>query len=289
MGNFMSRAQENTMELTLEQKNQLRIDSIGVTQGTQTGTIKCPCCGEDKSFSVKRDGGGLLYKCFRAKCGVEGYVPTALAAAVHKANDELEKANKFKPNKFLGDLQKLTRKARKFLLSSYGITGEETRKYGFRYNLVSDRLYLPIYNLWGMETGAVLKKLPESEYTGPKTVNHWEVEDPLRLHFTPTSITDRATIVVVEDILSSSKVSTILPSCALLGSSMSMRQAAFLATHFRKMVVLLDPDAIAAASKICRKFGGMFDNGVVVRTMDKDPKDIPYTELETMLRRIPAK
>jgi hypothetical protein len=280
----------NTMELALAHKNQLKIEAMDLVEGQQTYNIKCPICEQSTSFAVKRDGGGLLYKCFRAQCGVEGYVPSKATVPAAEGTSpvirdilSLAKKPAFKCNPYMGKLQKLPREVRKFLRNSYQIGTMNTQTYGYRYNLVSDRLYMPINNLWGMETGAVMKKLPSSAYQGAKAINYWVIDDPIRLHFPPTGITDTGTIVVVEDILSASKLAPVIRSCALLGHSMSRKQAAFLASHFDKMIVLLDPDATDGAMKIASSFGGMFTDGIGIRVLKKDPKDIPLVELEEAL------
>jgi len=286
---FSKAAMENTLELTLEQKNQLKIEGLDIPQGTQTDKIKCPVCGEGGSFSVKRDGVGLLYKCFRAKCGVEGAVPSKIARSVLSIVDGDKKGKeggKFVPSPFVGELRKIPRAVKNLLISMYQLNGRDIARYGFKYNKPTDRIYMPIYNFWGSNTGAVMKKLPDSKYTGPKAVSHWEINDPIRLHFPPTSIEETGIIVVVEDILSASKIAPILRSCALLGCSLGDKQAAFLATHFKKMVVLLDPDAVAKAASISRKYSGMFENGAIVRALDKDPKDTDYRQLEHLLIKV---
>ena len=280
-----------TLELTHAQKNQLRIDALDVKTGTQSHKdIKCPLCGQEDSFSVKRDSGGLLYKCFRVKCGVEGYIATKVSTSVLSGVKDNPTPNKdtkkvFISNRFSGSLEKMPRRIKNFLIAKYQINGRESKYYGFSYHRTSRRIHMPVYNLWGMVTGSVLKKTPESTWGGPKTMNYWEVDDPIRLHFPKSTTAFSSTIVVVEDILSASKLSPLIRSCALLGSSMSTTQAAFLATHFDKMVVLLDPDAIDAAAKISKKFGGMFKHGVTVRVLDQDPKD---TQLDVLEKEVKA-
>lgn len=42
-------------------------------RGFGTGTVRCPCCGRDRKFSVTiRDDGLALWICHRASCGVRG-------------------------------------------------------------------------------------------------------------------------------------------------------------------------------------------------------------------------
>jgi len=263
----------NKVALSVAQKNQVRMDAYNLSVDTTTHDVACPCCRQRKSFSVTRQDAGLLYKCFRASCGVSGFIPTAAASLYNEQKLVPVKINPYKDN-----ISSPTAGVYAFLFKMYGITKKEAMRQGWMYDRVCHRLLMPVNNLYGYKAGMLAKKLPGSSYGGPKVVNYWEVPDRIRMHFPIGAVKGKRVIVVVEDILSATRVGKYAPSCALLGTSMSQTQAAFLARNFKNILLILDADAVDKARDIQRKYSALFKSfRVIVPTCD--PKDMGETQL----------
>lgn len=241
--------------------------------------ITCPFCeaGDEQSLSLKRTNEGLLYKCFRAKCGARGFISSMPGST----SIDLHKKKKFTPRPFKHNLANIPDSVYKHLFDKYGLTKEELNEQGFKYEPKYNRIYMPIFDKRGEEFGADTKAL--GERTGaPKTITYFTREE-CKLHFPRGRHQGEGPIVVVEDILSSVKVSRYVKSVALLGTTINNEKIVELRKVTKDVILMLDGDACAIALKYKKKYSFYFRNFLVILLSKEDPKDIKEQELEALI------
>lgn len=260
---------------TAEEKNEIRLEAVNLDVEETTYASPCPRCGERSSFSITRTPSGILYICHRVSCGIRGFIPSN-----SPTTDSPRERPQFSASPFREKLTSLPEDLLAWLDSEYELDATTVARNGWKYAPYTERLYMPTTDYFGQHTGAVAKRLPGSIYEGAKVINYREKEG-IRLHFPITQpAMEERIVVVVEDVMSSVKVSKVAPSCALLGTSMNDEQAGFLASHYDKVVLALDPDAINKAMKLQSRFTSIFKRGLVLRLFEKDPKDTPLEVIQ---------
>jgi len=264
--------------ITESQREALKLDAMAMTIDESRGDLPCPVCGVAGSFGIKRAPEGLLYNCFRVKCGAQGFIPmvggfTYSGEANHKKEQSL--------NPYKGDLFELPQTIVQWLYAKYGLTSNVIERQGWKYDALNHRLVMSGFSYFGYEFVQVAKKLPQSDYKGPKAVSYFNHADPTKLAF-PRPHQDYVasdTLVLVEDLISATKVGTFMNCAALLGTGFSKEQVAFLAAHYKKIIMMLDADAINKSLTYSKQYGSLFDK-FAVSFLVKDPKDTPYYQLE---------
>jgi hypothetical protein len=258
-------------------RNKIKLEALDLPLGNTTYSISCPVCGQAGSFSVTRIRDGLLYNCFRASCSCRGFIPSVASSTYNERELVPKKAKEFK-----GELSPLSGAICNYLQESYEIDKDVAEANGWKWDSTNERLYMPTHNIFGTSTGAVCKKLPWSLYEGPKAVNYPAGNIDVGLHFPAYCEFSGDRVVVVEDIISSVKVSMIENCCALLGTNMNEGQASLLATQFNSVVFMLDPDAQNKSVSMARKYGAMFKEARAI-ALDDDPKDAALDKLREAL------
>lgn len=239
--------------------------------------VVCPFCNDkEKSFSLTRTPVGLLYNCFRAKCGAKGFVPL-LPHEISAVPDKRE----FTPKIFNLPLRNFSDEECHKYFDKYELSSTLLRENGVKYDQTNHRVVLPINNIDGYRWGYVAKKLQGSEYSGPKAVAYFEQQRP-KLAYPKYIDSVPGWVAVVEDILSAIKVSQIVESVALMGTSLNDDAAAELASRYHKLIILLDPGAEQQAIKIANKYR-LYFNDVKICLLSADPKDTPYKELKGVI------
>lgn len=264
------------------------LDLMKIMTGPRMRTM-CPVCKgghtHEKSLTLYRTATYLSWSCYRASCEVgKGYsylpVPDRnYVPAVHTAPPE--------DRQFTGDLLPITNEMQLELFNRWQLPPKACRLEGFKTAPTQDRLYMPVLNIKGEETGAVLRCLRKPARQ-PKTVNYFTFDAPL-LHF-PTTLrygSKDNTLVLVEDILSALKASLCgVWAASLLGCSLNEREAMYLRKMgVRHLVVALDQDTwfkdMANAIRIKKTWGLYFDT-IELKYLTKDLKDIPIEEIKTI-------
>lgn len=254
----------------------LQIKEAG--QSLQLGEHKrivCVFCNaeHEKSLSITRKEVGYLFHCFRAACGKGGIV-----GDYYKAPGK-EEYTPDKYRRYTGFLVKLPKNLWEKHVHPYGISYMQTKFQGIKYAPDIDRIYYPIYNYLGYPIGETLKAIGNIE---PKNLTNKWTDVPL-LNF-PLGQRTSSHIVLVEDILSSIKVSTQYTAAALMGTSLS--EAGFemlLRNNFRIFSVFLDGDAIIQSYKIANKYASFAKFNIIKTPEGKDPKDLSHEEIKELL------
>lgn len=250
----------------------------------------CPYCnGGDSadrgSFSITRDPRGIVFHCFRAKCGAHGFVPVGAVSA--SLDYETPKKPDYKPKHYYRDLEGLPAKIHTLLFERFGLSVSETTANGFKWAGLDQRVYMPVYNELGENTGAILR-----DYTGvekKKTIlYHWRPSTHSAGHWpriTASDMPQHRPLVLVEDIVSSIRVARYCPAVALIGTEPSVELIKYLIPRYPKVVLALDPDAYGRAMKHWRTYGLYFDEFKPIKLL-ADPKDMSHEELKEVMDNV---
>jgi hypothetical protein len=233
--------------------------------------IICPFC-EDKTeatMSVTRGVATLLYHCFRASCAKEGVI-----------GGRIEKvgviSKEFKPKVF----DKITSSGLSapslLYLSKYNISSVDIEENMIRWSSEQERVVLPLYTLLGYRWGTLTKSIYKDRK--PKTILYRELDAPT-IHFPYRTDIPGGSLVLVEDVISSIRVSHYTACAAILGTHLSEELVLHIKSlGFKEIRLMFDPDATAKALGYAKKYGGLL-NFSVIQMSNGDPKDLTNEEL----------
>lgn len=246
-----------------------------------TMTMHCPACnaGHEQKLYVSRMYKTLLFQCKRASCGWEGIIgkhpilPTNLVT----------KPKVLKPINTV--LKSLTKEDYAKLEDLYGISEQIATMSRFKRG-ANGRLVMPLYNPEGELWGHVAKS-----WDRPSTRKAllYQRKDNVKIHFPIINVSmyeKKRPLVVVEDVLSATKLAPIINSCAILGTHMSDEMAVHLASVTNTLILWLDNDAAAKAVAVKKKYTALFDH-IDVIVSEKDPKDTSYEDINMYLNEPP--
>ena len=278
------------MTNTEEILNTLKMMALSLEQHETTYREVCPFCqGGDNSdrgsFSITRTPDRILYHCFRAKCPSYGSIPVSAVSASldYHVSDKPD----YEPVHYYRDLSHLPPEMVKTLWDRFGLTEAEISSNGFKWAGSDQRVYMPVYNALGENTGAVLR-----DYTGvekKKTLlYHWRPSTKSAGHWPrcdTSSVVQHRPLVLVEDIVSSIRVARHCPAVALIGTEPSVELIKYLVPRYPRVVLALDPDAYGRAMKHWRTYGLYFDKFQPIKLVC-DPKDMTHSDLKEVLDHV---
>jgi len=253
-------------------------------------SLSCPRCNklDDKQFSISRlSPDKIAYICFRASCSFQGFVNSFTSNDVLK--DYKKNPKKTKDYRFKRKLVGLPVIQVNTLKEKYGLTREEIINNGLKYDYREDRLYQPIFNKYGFKVGATCKIFngSRSRPGKPKTITYFENNKVYKgLHYPCSSSGDSNLttndLVIVEDILSSIKVSRHAPCVALLGTHINDTRILDIRKESDTVVLMLDADAYKKALKYESTYSYLF-NGFRVVKPRVDPKELKDEEIRNYI------
>jgi len=259
--------------------------------GETTRAIECPFCAvhdkEPGSFGVTRTVEGILYQCFRAKCGVKGFISSSITSLYGKIKD----VKKDKTHMFTWDVSSLDAKRYRALIMNYNLTADEIETNNIKWSHERQRMLIPLLDKWGRQWGweaKVVKGAADRNiYKGSKSLKYQEATRSVGLHYPEdtyddegaTTRTNTDCIVLVEDVFSAIRVQRHVSCVALLGTNINLEQVIDIASNYDKIIVALDPDATDKAIKMETKYTYYFDK-FKVKQLSKDPKNMNEEELE---------
>ena len=258
------------------------INGMDLTNGTNKRMV-CPACNaeHEKSFMIRKtELGELTGYCFRVSCPIYGKVIGQKGVYAREARTKI---SSFKPRVYEGSRIQAPLSLKLWLFQQYNIPISQLKAEGLGYDEVFNRMVWPVYDWKGDCFGHMTKKMPMAANDNyPKWITYFERETN-KLHYPRanawTSCTD--TVVLVEDTISAIRIAQHIPSVALLGTHMTQGMVNELRQIWPRVIIALDPDATGKALKMQQKFGSFFQEGITVRPMNDDPKDI-LTDLDLL-------
>lgn len=256
-------------------KQQLLTLCMDMIIGENRRDLQCPyCLHANGDFSVTRITEGLLYKCFRDKCGKQGFVKSKIYEDFEYFEKDIKKSSGQKL--FTQRTVNLNKEQQEFLYKQYKLYEEDILNNTICYCPSTKRFIFPLYNKLGNHIGYCARKFT-IEKNEPKAVTYWHDDESPHIHYPYTTVKyPTYTYVIVEDVLSSIRIAKYIPSIALLGTNFP---ANAIEEHKNSNIYFaLDKDATATAFKLQRKLGLFFQSCKVI-PLKKDPKDMGEIEL----------
>lgn len=271
----------------------VRTFSALLQEGYNT-TIECPDCGQD-NLSAKKENGTIAYHCWRATCGIKGYV--------HLYGREAMQADAAPPKQtpvYTGPINKLTEAEANRLGAKFRLTRATVDAY-VRKSFA--RYLLPICTRQGQVRGLTIRKawegteLAEKDYSlrAPKSeifgsglvgppLQSWyrSMNGDIIINNSYPLHCPASRIVLVEDQISAMRIAQDVPGCdavALLGVGLNAEKVADIQADKKSVVIALDADATRTAFNHARRWGAAFRSCRVV-VLTKDIKDLTEQELK---------
>jgi len=239
----------------------------------------CPFCraAHENSLRITRKVAALTFNCFRASCGARGAIQSNGGTQLHSYDTE----QRTKSNPFTLDTCSPPESLVELLGSRYGVSREILHYSGMKWASSESSMCFPVFDIEGNKTGTTTKVLGELNGKRKSTVYYDDEPPP---YYTMRKYAGRSRVCwLVEDVLSCLRLfSEGATSIALLGTNVSHRLFTSLPLYFQKVVIALDPDALAKALKLQQELSILPCTTEVV-AFSKDPKDVPREELLAQL------
>ncbi len=233
----------------------------------------CPRCGGgssgEKSLSVSRRDGHLVWYCFRAKCGYKG--ATGGSGLIQKAERKADRRRKMWEGKTYPVPDDVAARIHEMWHMDVPENWWWTTDYGGR---VAMSIRSPRFT----HRGWVLRSITPTEGAKALTYTH-EGEQGISWYKTSPH---RGTIIV-EDIPSAVRASTYVNSVALLGTGIGMDRAIEIADHApRPLYLAFDQDATAVAHRWARRYALLWGD-VSVLPLEEDIKDMKEQDIGELI------
>ena len=277
--------------------------AMGLVDGEKHRDI-CPFCGggaeKEKSFSVERDGQKGRYICFRASCGVRGYIKYGGAPVQHNNNSSGQS------RRYAGECTKVQVRVYQYLKQRFKLQPAVLKMYGAK-QTHDGRLLLPVLDPAGRSRGdnvLFYKELSTSTHGTmfPKSslfmdfghpAMSWHrmgmvevLEGVYERHTLTIPNFFNGTLIIVEDQISAIKASRLTDAVCLLGTNFSDDKIAEVgrqSAEYDRILLLLDEDAYGKSLALYRRARAVLQ-GLSVRRLTKDVKDMRYEELFELLK-----
>jgi hypothetical protein len=269
---------------------QLRNHIAILETGTTDRTELCPWCGggasHERAFSITRTSDAeALYKCHRASCGRSGRL-AVWGFKLEQVLDNSTKAGKsFTPRLYTRDTIELGDEWIAELLDLYGIHAVEAIGKGWRTEIGSGLLVVPVRSPLGVERGIEIRrsKVQIPHVAAPKTESYRVLDEPWMGWYRAVST---GPVILVEDAISALKVSRHFQVGCLHGShlTLDMLLEALAITGVKQdLIIALDKDATSKAIKFAAEWRFLAPNFRAV-PLSKDLKFSTDDEIVEILR-----
>lgn len=277
-------------------------------QEGDTIRIVCPMCdggsSREKSLSVTRNFDSGVYNCYRASCGVKGFIPLNPLAlpkirehVPYKPKGWLEAkfdgADLWTPDfKYSVFVEKYELDIDIMRLNDFSIrNGIQFINKDYRHH-IGTGLWLPLRDFNWQQWGIYTKKVEGYEWLSDNKTWTCKTDDVDFPYYVPGGFDYKHddTVYFVEDPLSAVKVAQLgYLAVGLLGTHFQPNHVLELIKQkIRRIVWMLDPDTWqnskqAKAVSLANRIGPIVEHRIVC--MEKDPKDTPLDELEEICQR----
>ena len=241
-----------------------------------TKRMDCPSCGGKHTFTVSTNMGQVLYYCYKAGCSVGGSVKVNMSIEqIRSAFNKSQMAETiFRFPEYIVDFKQgvLDNSEYKYIYENYCM-----------HDVRENRAVFKIFNEEGLVIDAVGRSIGNRL---PK----WKRYGKSKIPFVAgvyNALTNKRndTCVVVEDCISACVISEYgMAGVALLGTSLLHEHKEFL-SHYKKVIVALDPDALKKNLQIAKELRGWVDKVKVLRITDdlKYKNEIDINNLKEMV------
>ena len=256
-------------------------EGAGLGDGQRSRHLLCPAChggsSHELSFVVTRHGHYLFFMCYRNGCGVRGRVTP---------NGPILSAPRKRPvRRYKGAPVPMSTPTLERLSAKLHLDERTIRTQGWKWDAEDQRIYMPVYNHVGQQTGAVLRSYSKI----PKAISYMEdgYDDAPKIHFPLQSTKENYDpLVLVEDIPSAVRLSHYVPAAALMGTHLADNVAQELVRiGTRALYIALDADAKGKAIDLRNQYRLLFP-AIHVIFLEQDVKDMTDGQFRELLDRV---
>lgn len=258
----------------------LKHSILALAEGMGSGDSKraiCPKChggtSQEKSFVMTAKDHNILYKCFRAKCGIKGIIWANLPTTSPKKSY----GRRYKDN-----LSPIPESLWKLKFEKYELSMDDIQTQGISYAEKINRIRFPIYDYRGYEIGELLRAVTNEQK--PKALINPFNSVPL-VHF-PLGQRIEKELVLVEDMISAIKLAKGTTCAALLGTNLpDDGLSMLLQLQLDRIILMLDGDeaGISATKTLHQKLAPHVKTDTIYLEKGQDPKDVSLRALQKML------
>lgn len=257
-------------------RKQIKLLASEYEVGDQTELIQCPACeggsSHEPSFTMNVLPEGVVYICYRASCGIKGFVPNLRMGEIHV------KPKIKQPKPFVHDESPLPEMMIAFLETKFPcMTRELLDSEGVMYSYERKRILVPMFDARGYRFGLMAR----SYESVPKAIAYHETYSVPNLHF-PLGYRPSQRVVIVEDQFSAMILCYQgIPSIALMGTHLSEEYVSHIASlGVHEVIFYLDADAVHKAIKFRREYSLEFKTRLYYHELD--PKDLNHEQIQEL-------
>lgn len=265
----------------MNDKDYMALEYADVQEGETRAGQTCPSCkggaSGERSMSVSRKDGRLLWICHRSSCPFRGSTGTSFRTG-ERTVTESESVRGIVGRTFVRQSDSIPTEVINLLGSRYHIGETHVARYGLGWSETKDngsRLVIPVKDYYGEVRGCALRSFDGSQ---PKSKSHTE-KGALSWFVKPTA----TKCIIVEDQLSAIRASDYLTSVALLGTHINESNIQEIVdTGLAPVYLALDADAYNKAVNYVMRFRSLLRMRLV--KLEKDIKDMSPDELEELMQ-----
>lgn len=274
----------------------IKVMGSDLAVGERSPHLVCPQCmggpSREASLLIWADPNSLTAKCYRVKCGFfTNTGVTGCRKISTKVRQPKTKVSQLNPERLPDDVTDWLCYTFKWL------TPDDLYLNGVQWDENAERVLYPIRSLDGKEEGLLARKYPElvlneSNLKGVKAKTYWNTvakDYKLTCLMPPRNAAREDYIVLVEDYPSAMRLNQDIPCTALSGTSIQDASLMNLKkVGIRHVVMVLDGDAVAKASKLVHNYSPFFHSMsfIPLRIDDPDPKDMTNAAYDKLLHKI---
>ena len=258
-------------------------ENLTLFVGESSRKQACPACGKKGDFSVTKSERGLVYRCWRVKCGIVGFIKTDDGDWGYVAKKKV--VSKRYP--YIGEICQLPDKASSFLFKKFGILEVELRRNKVMWCPITKRVMYSILSSDNKVLGYVAriyKEINERKCTigtsKAKIFWHNKDDDEPSIAFPFCTKKCEGKIVLVEDIPSAIRLARHTKSIALMSNTIPANALSYLSKY--TVYIVLDEDATSQSIKLKEKYSLFFKECKII-AITKDPKDMSEIELSNQI------
>lgn len=266
----------------MNEQDYIELEYSGLHDGETRAGELCPSCrggrtGE-RTLSVTRDGGTLLWRCHRAQCSFTGGTGSRSTSTDGAFTRPVE-ARGTVGRGYLRTSASLPEVQRQLLATQLHITDEHITRWQLGWNEQEQKVVQPIRDRHGNDLGAALR-VPPGDKRQPKSKSHTE-EGAMAWHVNPTT----PGLIIVEDIYSAIRAADYISSVALLSTYLNdERVDAIRASGLSPVYLALDGDVYPQIIRYVQQFRSRLP--MIPVKLPCDLKNMEPQELEAFMKEL---
>lgn len=252
-------------------REELLLEYTYLADGETAAGQMCPACqggsSGERTLSVSRQGGSLLWNCHRASCTFAGR-EHARSYRGDEQRTRVPPARGVAGRAYYRNAEPLPDEINSLLREKYGFDSVQISE--LAWDVKTERVVIPVYNQWGELEGSVLRS---ESGASPKALSYTE-EDAIAVFSHPSS----RKVIVVEDAYSALRASKYMTGVALLGTHLNVeRVEAIKDIRAEQVKLALDADMAHKTIKYVRQYRNVLPMHPVL--LSKDLKNMNEEEL----------